>query len=525
MTTTKKPQRYNPHRADPYSRLRVPLYQKVFEALFFASFLALYYAVLLERHPERITPIELLLYVWIAAFAYDEFGELRDSGSLFYAVDVWNLWDACIVLVALIFLILRTVGLVQGNSALLDISFDVLSLEALFLVPRLCSILSVHPYFGTLIPCLKEMTKDFTKFLSVVIILYLGFLTTFAMLARDTFPVSHISWLLVYVFFGSSYLGFDAASKISPLLGPPLMMIFVALTNILLLTSLISLLSNSLTKVMDHAREEYLFQYSLFVLEASASRRLTYYLPPLNLIPLILFRPLRPCVHQETLRQLRITTLKATHWPFVLMIKAFESAPSPKNWLAWCLGRGFGDRDREEEVYSNFAPPRQLSSGNDSCSATTGASEVHGKKASKNWRLDLQPQRSHGRNFSSTNTLPLAATGTTSSTPDNNGRGGGSLRDPRKQREIYATLRPHDAADRRNAEAQLHALVDSEVENKSSSGKGYVTSQEYRDLKRSIVGLEAMVKQLLATRKDDDENAVESHPPITEGTSLNDDEG
>ena len=105
VTTTKKPQRYNPRKSDPYSRLRVPRYQKLFEALFLISFLALYYAVLLERHPERITPLEILLYIWIAAFAYDEFGELRDTGSLFYTADVWNLWDICIVLVAVVFLI------------------------------------------------------------------------------------------------------------------------------------------------------------------------------------------------------------------------------------------------------------------------------------------------------------------------------------------------------------------------------------------------------------------------------------
>lgn len=37
--------------------------------------------------------------------------------------------------------------------------------------------------------------------------------------------------------------------QISPILGPPLMFIFVCMTNILLITSLISLMSNSLTKV------------------------------------------------------------------------------------------------------------------------------------------------------------------------------------------------------------------------------------------------------------------------------------
>jgi len=93
-------------------------------------------------------------------------------------------------------------------------------------------------------------------------------------------------------------------------------LIFVTLTNILLITSLISLLSNSLTEVgpyyawktssatafgvvgawqlkshcradsffqvMAHARDEYLFQYSIYVLESSStSSRLTYFFPPL----------------------------------------------------------------------------------------------------------------------------------------------------------------------------------------------------------------------------------------------------
>ena len=44
-------------------------------------------------------------------------------------------------------------------------------------------------------------------------------------------------------------MGFDIATKISPFWGPPLMIAFVCITNILLITSLISLLTNSLTKV------------------------------------------------------------------------------------------------------------------------------------------------------------------------------------------------------------------------------------------------------------------------------------
>ncbi|KAL9120427.1 MAG: hypothetical protein Q9187_003020 [Circinaria calcarea] len=123
-------------KADPYARIRVPRYQKVFEALFFGTFLALYYAVLVERNPRHITFIEVLLYIWIAAFSYEELGEFTDAGTLFYAADFWSLWDLGIIGVGVAFLISRVIGLAKDSDRIIDISFDILSLEALFLVPR-----------------------------------------------------------------------------------------------------------------------------------------------------------------------------------------------------------------------------------------------------------------------------------------------------------------------------------------------------------------------------------------------------
>ena len=70
------------------------------------------------------------------------------------------------------------------------------------MVLRICSVMSLNPYFGSLIPVLKEMTKAFCKFLPVIFVAYLGFLTTFTMLARDRLSFSEMSWILIKVFFG-----------------------------------------------------------------------------------------------------------------------------------------------------------------------------------------------------------------------------------------------------------------------------------------------------------------------------------
>ncbi|KAK6540395.1 hypothetical protein TWF694_009194 [Orbilia ellipsospora] len=315
---------YNPKRTDPYCRLRVPRYQKIFEALFNIVFLALYYGVLVERDMYKVSVLEWCLNIMFLSFCYEEVSQITDAGALFYTADFWSWADILIIIIYTIFFVFRMVGLARDDADVINTSFDVLSLEALLLLPRIFSLFSLTPFFGTLVPALRQMTKDFIKFLALVVILYLGFLTTFTLLARDSFTLDEMTWLLIKVFFGSSYVGFDMMKRISPLLGAPLMLIFVTMTNILLITSLISLLSNSLSAVMSNAREEYLFMFSTFVLEsATSSSRLTYFTPPLNLLSLAV-RPLRLVLPSHQLRALRIRLLKATHFPLVAVIMMYE---------------------------------------------------------------------------------------------------------------------------------------------------------------------------------------------------------
>jgi hypothetical protein len=82
-----------------------------------------------------------------------------------------------------------------------------------------------------------------------------------------------------------------------------------------------------------------LYVYSVFVLEASTSNRLTYFLPPLNLVSLAL-RPLRLFLSAEQLRYSRILVLKMTHLPHVLLINLYEKvqAVRRKNITGFGLG-------------------------------------------------------------------------------------------------------------------------------------------------------------------------------------------
>lgn len=103
---TKQPRFYSPRTMDPFSRLRVPKYLKTWEVLFFASFLFLYYLVLIVRDYDRLTIPEVLLFIWIGAFCYDELSEWLDAGSIFYATDIWNLFDMAIIAIGIVFAVL-----------------------------------------------------------------------------------------------------------------------------------------------------------------------------------------------------------------------------------------------------------------------------------------------------------------------------------------------------------------------------------------------------------------------------------
>ena len=213
----------------------------------------------------------------------------------------------------------------QQSKEINDLAFNVLALEALFMVPRICSILSLSPSWGILIPCLKEMTVDFIKYMIIIIIIYCGFLTTFSLIGRDLFSFGRMVGILSKIFYGSSYVGFEVMHDIDPVFGPPLMILFITLSSFLLMGSLTGMLSNSFSRVMAHAREEYLYVYSVYVLEASTSNRLTHFYPPFNLLAFAVFRPWRLVFKKdETFRRGRILLLRVTHAPIVAAIKVFE---------------------------------------------------------------------------------------------------------------------------------------------------------------------------------------------------------
>lgn len=329
----KKAQYYNKDvdaRFCNFARLRVPQYSFIIESLNFFILAALYLVVVVDREYRALGWVEVLLALWFLGFTYQEYDQFREAGTAtFYLANPFNYFDLGMIVVALAWIVLRVIGVAEQNPYIVGRSYDVLSLQGVLLVPRLFSFLSLTPYFGTLFPCLKRLVVDFVQFLVLIVALFTGFLVTFSVLGRNQYSVSQICWMLIRVFYGGSNIGFDAMRSLHPIFGPPLMIVFVTFSQILLTTALISILSSSFSKVMDNARSEYHFLFATTCLEASKSDHMVILSPPFNLLALFLVRPLRLILPSNhiVLRTVKIWILRVTHAPYVLLFSLYEKSP------------------------------------------------------------------------------------------------------------------------------------------------------------------------------------------------------
>jgi hypothetical protein len=186
--------------------------------------------------------------------------------------------------------------------------------------------------------------------------------------------------------FLSSYVGFDTAQSFSPIFGPPLMVFFAIMANTLLLTILISLLSNTFSIVAQNASEEAMYQHACLTLSGISTDTLFSYMPPLNLLAIVVIMPLSFILTPRWLHKVNIALLRITSWPLLLMIRLCSykfkrhsnysslsntdsyletTAEKASHWISWIpLPRSKSNPDRDV-IEAAFSRARAKNLSND----------------------------------------------------------------------------------------------------------------------------------------------------------------
>lgn len=254
---------YDPSEASPFklSRLRVPRYRQLFSTLSYAIMLGLFLAVLVE-HSLYITPLEIVFCFWSAGYMLDELVGFTEQGFGMYILSVWNAFDIGILLMFLVYYGCRLYGLLSGRHHTANVAYDVLASTAVLLFPRLFSVLDHYRYFSQLMIAFRMMALDLFAVMILIVIACSGFFVAFTL----AFPVNLTPGETAYALF-QLLMGFTpAAWEIWDgynLLGKAILTFFLVICHFLIVTILITVLTNSFMAVVQNANEEHQFVFAV----------------------------------------------------------------------------------------------------------------------------------------------------------------------------------------------------------------------------------------------------------------------
>lgn len=335
---------YNPRDASLFklSRLRVPRYRQFLSTLSFAVLLGLFLAVL-EQRSRRITSLEIVFWFWSAGFMLDEVVGFNEQGFSLYLMSFWNLFDVGILLLLFAYYCLRIYGtfltyprsqFIADQAVSLSIftkvqlsvhansfQFDVLTATAPLLFPRLFSILDHYRYFSQLLIAFRIMASDLIAVFVLIVISCSGFFVSFLYFGDNKSPkvVAYGLFQMLMGFTPTAWAMWDEYD----FLGKTILTVFLFICHFVVVTILITVLTNSFMRIVQNANQEHQFLFAVNTISMVKSDALFSYVAPTNVIAWLVtpFRYLMP--FREFIR-LNRTIIKITHLPILFTICLYE---------------------------------------------------------------------------------------------------------------------------------------------------------------------------------------------------------
>lgn len=318
---------YDPHDSSLFklSRLRVPRYRQLFSTISFAVMLGLYIAVLYDRSV-TITPLEVVFWFWSIGYMLDEVIGFTEQGFGLYILSFWNAFDLGILLLFGVYYVLRLYGIVladQGKHHIASMAYDALGSTAILLFPRLFSVLDHYRYFSQLLIAFRLMAQDLVAVLILILISCSGFFVAFSLsFADENTDAKSVAYSLFQILMGFTPAAWDKWSSYN-LLGKAIMGAFLIICHFLIVTILITVLTNSFMAIVRNAEEEHQFLFAINTISMVKSDALFSYIAPSNVIEWVL-SPLRYVMPFRQYVKFNRTIIKITHFPVLLLIFLYE---------------------------------------------------------------------------------------------------------------------------------------------------------------------------------------------------------
>jgi len=318
---------YDPRDASMFklSRLRVPRYRQFFSTCSLAILLVLFVAVLAQRSMD-ITPLEIIFWLWSAGFMLDEIVGFNEQGFSLYIMSFWNIFDLGILLLLVIYYCMRLYGIFLvdvGRQEWNSMAYDVLATNAILLFPRLFSVLDHYRYFSQLLIAFRLMAIDLVAISLLILIACSGFFVAFTLsFGENEYDAAGVAYKIFQILMGFTPAAWEAWETYN-ILGKALLVLFLFICHFLVVTILITVLTNSFLAIASNAEQEHQFVFAVNTISMVKNDALFSYVAPSNIFAWVL-TPLRFVIPFRLFIKVNRTVIKVTHFPLLFGIYSYE---------------------------------------------------------------------------------------------------------------------------------------------------------------------------------------------------------
>ncbi|KAF4830019.1 Calcium channel YVC1 [Colletotrichum tropicale] len=326
---------YEPHRAPILDerRMLVPWIRRVTEFCQFVTLVALYMFTMINRSSPTLSSWECFFAIYTAGWTLNEFAAIIEHGWAVHSQTLWSFLDISFCFIFSCYLFARVYDVLGHGGMIADgYGVHILCVAAPILLTRVA--FTIMPDNIVFI-AMHAMMKDFTLLTFISIWCFAGFLLALQWLIGSNAATSGVgdqaslTWYetckwLIWTWFGLDGTGIDRSPDFHPILGPALMIAFAFLGNILFLTLLVALLSNTFSKIIADAPAEIQFRRAVITFAGVKSDSIFAYPPPFNLLALAVLLPLKSALTSRSFHNLNVTLIRALNAPALLLISALE---------------------------------------------------------------------------------------------------------------------------------------------------------------------------------------------------------
>ena len=151
-----------------------------------------------------------------------------------------------------------------------------------------------------------------------------GFLLSMTWLSGDNEETVTIGKWMLFVWFGLDGTGIQRSVDFHRVIGPILMVTFAFLGNTLFLTILVSMLSNTFSKIASNTTAEITYRRAVLTFEGVKSDAIFAYQPPFNIIAICVMLPLKLIISPRWFHKVNVAFIRFLNAPLLFGIAAWE---------------------------------------------------------------------------------------------------------------------------------------------------------------------------------------------------------